>query len=366
MDIGNIIKKLRRERNYTQEELAELLCVTPQAVSKWENGTGLPDISQIVPLASVFGVSTDVLFGTYGVNDDEETQRLYDAAFEPLKSGDKHIGEVYDAVVDVLRRFPNNFRLLDDCVGYLCNLAMDYHKEGHARADEVYAECERVANLIIGYDRDAGHIARAQYCLADMYLSFGQFGKAEEHARLIPKVWNSAHDMLAQVKQAAGDIDGAIAGFCNLVRFRLNDLGNAVTRLGGAYFEAGQYEDAIRVYEVMNGLRGVIYGDDEFTPTHHDVDAYIARCRYMLGDYDGALDALERRFEYDLSQERHYNKTKRVETPLLRECVWDYFFDSASAKESAQIALGGEWFGFDAIREEPRFRALVEQLTMNN
>ena len=61
--IGQSIKKLRKERNLTQEELAEQLNVTAQAVSKWENETGLPDISQVVPLASVFGVSTDALFG---------------------------------------------------------------------------------------------------------------------------------------------------------------------------------------------------------------------------------------------------------------------------------------------------------------
>lgn len=55
--MGQIIKRLRKERNFTQEELAELLGVTCQAVSKWENDSGLPDISQVVPLSVVFGVS---------------------------------------------------------------------------------------------------------------------------------------------------------------------------------------------------------------------------------------------------------------------------------------------------------------------
>ena len=71
-NIGQIIKKLRKERNLTQEELAEQLGVTSQAVSKWENGYGLPDISQVIPLASVFNVSTDVLFGLYEKNTDDE------------------------------------------------------------------------------------------------------------------------------------------------------------------------------------------------------------------------------------------------------------------------------------------------------
>jgi transcriptional regulator with XRE-family HTH domain len=55
---GGRYKRLRKERNLTQEELAELLNVSNKTVSKWESGSGLPDISQIVPLAAVFGVGT--------------------------------------------------------------------------------------------------------------------------------------------------------------------------------------------------------------------------------------------------------------------------------------------------------------------
>ena len=42
--------------------MAGILCVTGQAVSKWESGAGLPDVTQIVPLAQALNVSTDALF----------------------------------------------------------------------------------------------------------------------------------------------------------------------------------------------------------------------------------------------------------------------------------------------------------------
>ena len=61
--IGKKIKKLRCMKGLTQEELSELLYVTPQAISKWERGLGYPDISQIVPIAKIFGVSADELLG---------------------------------------------------------------------------------------------------------------------------------------------------------------------------------------------------------------------------------------------------------------------------------------------------------------
>ena len=69
--MGQIIRRLRKERNLTQEELAEQLNITSQAVSRWENGTGMPDISQIVPLSNVFGVTTDVLFGKDGTDGED-------------------------------------------------------------------------------------------------------------------------------------------------------------------------------------------------------------------------------------------------------------------------------------------------------
>ena len=61
--IGNNIKRIRKQLGLTQEELAMHVGVTPQAVSRWENGTGMPDISLVVPLAKTLRFSTDSLFG---------------------------------------------------------------------------------------------------------------------------------------------------------------------------------------------------------------------------------------------------------------------------------------------------------------
>lgn len=63
MSLGNNIKKYRHEMGMTQEELAGILCITSQAVSKWESGAGLPDITQVIPLAQALNISTDALFG---------------------------------------------------------------------------------------------------------------------------------------------------------------------------------------------------------------------------------------------------------------------------------------------------------------
>ena len=61
--IGKRIMSLRKAAGMTQEQLAEKLGVTPQAVSKWENEVSCPDISLLPTLAGIFGVSTDSLLG---------------------------------------------------------------------------------------------------------------------------------------------------------------------------------------------------------------------------------------------------------------------------------------------------------------
>lgn len=63
MTIGDKISTLRKQNNMTQEELANKLSVTPQAVSKWENGITSPDISLLGAIATLFHISTDELLG---------------------------------------------------------------------------------------------------------------------------------------------------------------------------------------------------------------------------------------------------------------------------------------------------------------
>lgn len=63
-DVGKMIKKLREEANMTQDNLAEKMNVTRQAVSNWENGKTSPDIDTLFRLSQVFNVSIEeIIYG---------------------------------------------------------------------------------------------------------------------------------------------------------------------------------------------------------------------------------------------------------------------------------------------------------------
>ena len=71
MKLSDYLKQYRKEKNLTQEALAEKLYVTKQAVSKWENDRGLPDIETYKDLSRLLGVSVDTLLGL----EEKETQK---------------------------------------------------------------------------------------------------------------------------------------------------------------------------------------------------------------------------------------------------------------------------------------------------
>ena len=73
MTFAEKLLQLRKREGYSQEELANKLDVSRQAISRWENNAAMPDISLLVPLANIFHVSTDTLLE---VNVEKEREHI--------------------------------------------------------------------------------------------------------------------------------------------------------------------------------------------------------------------------------------------------------------------------------------------------
>ena len=59
--LGELIYDLRKEKNMTQKQVADLMNISDKTISKWERGLGYPDVSLLPELANLFGVSVDNL-----------------------------------------------------------------------------------------------------------------------------------------------------------------------------------------------------------------------------------------------------------------------------------------------------------------
>ena len=98
MNIAANIARLRRERGMTQEALAEIIGVSAQTVSKWENSTTYPDIALLPVLADVFGVTIDALYG----REEKQNSVFPEAAIDQVIENVQRIivGTCYEAEKD--------------------------------------------------------------------------------------------------------------------------------------------------------------------------------------------------------------------------------------------------------------------------
>lgn len=83
--IGKFIAKLRKAKNITQSELAEMLNITDRAISKWENGVCLPDASNIPNLCKILNISINDLFSGEIVDMKEKEKKLEENLLEMTK-----------------------------------------------------------------------------------------------------------------------------------------------------------------------------------------------------------------------------------------------------------------------------------------
>ena len=108
------IKRLRREKELTQETLAEFLGVTFQSVSNWERGESYPDITILPEIASFFKVSIEELLGINKAEDEEEIKKLLEE-YDNL-TDNKLIKE---SIYHLKDKYPNDFRVRLRYMSYL-------------------------------------------------------------------------------------------------------------------------------------------------------------------------------------------------------------------------------------------------------
>lgn len=107
--LGENIKRLRREKELTQEMLADFLGVTFQTVSNWERGESYPDITILPEIASFFRVSVDELLG---MNESAAQIKIneYLSFYDNMRLCDAH--QTFEKFQQAVKDFPSDFRIL--------------------------------------------------------------------------------------------------------------------------------------------------------------------------------------------------------------------------------------------------------------
>lgn len=143
--IGETIKKLRKEKNITQDALANFIGVSYQSVSKWERKESYPDITLIPSIAAFFGVTTDFLLGV-NTADKEKRIKAYEEKYDLLKTARKY-EEARNLMKEAIAEFPDNYNFL---ANYMHSLILVYPYRDK-RNLTIKPEVERVYGVIQNY-----------------------------------------------------------------------------------------------------------------------------------------------------------------------------------------------------------------------
>lgn len=173
MNIGNKIKELRKQRGLTQEQLANSIGISFQAISKWENGIALPDITLAPTLASYFGVSMDELF-EFNLKDIElDIDNIVNEAYESRESDPQKSREILEKG---LEKYPDDEILLNNLL-YVLN----YSENPDETISIASSLIEKTNQADIKYD--------ALRFLAYAYKVKGDLKSAEAAIDQIPEIY---------------------------------------------------------------------------------------------------------------------------------------------------------------------------------
>ena len=186
--VGANIKRLRTEKNVTQEQFAEAMNVTCAAVSKWEREDSYPDITLLQPLAFYFDVSLDELVGYDKEKVNEQIEKIVE---EYRRTWDR------DLMKKAYREYPNDYRIM---YYYMWTLGVENAEPDLDAALLHKDELEAICDKIIGGCTDGGYRLGAWRMKAILLHAEGKTEEALKiHEEKCGDWWSSCGQMHEQL-----------------------------------------------------------------------------------------------------------------------------------------------------------------------
>lgn len=238
MNIGNKIRGLRKQRGITQEQLAESIGISFQAVSKWENNIALPDITLAPVLANYFGVSMDELFDFNLKEMECAVENITDEAYKCRESNPAESRRILE---EGLRKYPENDVLLNNLL-YVLNYSEN--------PDETITVANKLIEKTTQYDVKYDAIRFLAYA----YKAKGDLQSAEAAIEQIPEIYFTKLTEKAYLLSGIGKFEAAEKqkwiSFENMLQM--------MWKLAEYYEEIGKIEKAIEETEKALNLIPII------------------------------------------------------------------------------------------------------------
>jgi len=350
-------KKYRKLSGMTQEEIAKFLMVTPQAVSKWETGNGTPDISMLVPIAELFGISTDELLG--------RADTLTDTSLYEIYTAEVSLKDKYDKYTELLKSHPNNEKILLNLLSLAAErLAYEKKTLSEAEKDSLVRTAQDHAGLLTK-DSTCGTIAEARGKLADVYIAATDFRRAKEEIDGLPGSRYTKYRMLGNLAVNEGKAEESREYYRESIYDTVSFLLWDIERLAQSYGITlhNEYKDARRkmdeIYEIEYQIIHAIGVSNAPLLKYHLCNASVrlAQRAAFDGDYEKAFQYLG---EFISSAREQYFDESNVEgnpSPVFPQYSRNI---RGISKESVLFRLS--WNSFNPIRQDIRFQKYVKEV----
>lgn len=358
LKIGEKIKSLRKQQEITQEKLAAYLNISYQAVSKWENGTALPDLSLIPAISNFFGVSADYLLGI----EIDKTNEDIDSAL--IKVNDlNHAGKRLQSIEileEKLKLYPNNHLLLAEWVECKC-MSFDPKDDKDKWLEDVIEKC----NLILS-DCSIDEIRyKTKTNMVFAYSFCDKNDIAEKLCYEFPENPYSKVEMMSMVAHPKERIKYKRSCIARELDFLMIDISSIAKH---NYCFANP-EDAIPVCQIaLNVLDSV--GCEGFLINHKaDVYSDLANAYSKLKDKEQTLKYVGLAFDTYLElDELIESETYYYKSPLL---IGEYFNKTKVTFGSEMSATEGFLWtlqrrkSYDWLKNDDDFIKLLEKMKKN-
>lgn len=356
MEIGTIIKKHRRARDMTQEQLAECLRVSVSAVSQWESGKTAPDLSLIPAICNLFGISADELLG---INLEQKEQRISDIEDQANQHSSRgQLREAADILEAGLREFPDSYGIIYD----LMYVYFDQYCGNHVCRHEL-DEAIRLAKRILEGCTHDGYREGAKQVLCYAYESKGELDKALEIAQSLPSIYVTNQGMYARLQTGSEGHSAHQSLLSNLLDLLNQELSvNKILDDGTPAYTADEmailYQKQLTLHELM--IEDGNYGF--FHTRLQDIHMALA-CHYVgKHDTEKALHHLSAAADHAIAFVACEGRGAYT-CLLLRGRVTDGFSTNDPENNATQMQRQLSSPTFDFIRSTPEFAAIMEKLT---
>ena len=360
--LGNNIAKFRKNSDVTQEQLAEQLSVSVSAVSQWETGKTMPDISAIPVLCHVFNVTADELLGIDREKEEAEIKRINAEANLLLDRA--HKAKAEKMLLDAHKRFPNSYELMVSLMYLYYGLFMDEYAAEEKKAEKNLHKCIAYAQRILEGCKDEESRASANQILCFSYDRLGENEKAIEIARRMPSMSVCRESLLTIVSKDRAKLESRQTEIFMLLQGLCVSLDCCNVKFEDGTFAYNAMEEAALAQKIID-LLDVLFEEKDYG-FFHDVlmraHLHIAR---IVGrhekDRQKTMLHLEAAADHAEAFLQH-EEGKKHTSLFLRGSEYGTFRTSDENNNTAILLEELKSDRFDFVREDKEFKALMERL----